>query len=212
MNQSVMRMSKVDFKKEMKDLYNPPSKEIVIVNVPLMNFLMVDGSGNPNTSQQYQEAIEALYAMSYALKFMIKKGKQAIDYCVMPLEGLWWIDDGFLLSMEDKDSWKWTSIIMQPHLVTEALFKEALEQVKKKQLAALLKVRFESYNEGLSAQIMHLGPYSSEKPTVERLHAFIEEENYVTSGKHHEIYLSDPRKSAPEKMKTIIRQPIKKKQ
>ena len=202
---------KVDFKEEYKHLYNPSSKEAVIVDVPEMNFLMMDGAGNPNTAPEYKEAIEALYAMSYALKFMVKKGEAAVDYGVMPLEGLWWADDMTQFSVENKDIWKWTAMIMQPKYVTKDLFNKAIEQVKKKKsLPALPKMRFESFHEGLAAQIMHLGPYSAEGPTIERLRDFIKENGYQLRGKHHEIYLTDPQRSAPEKMKTVIRQPVRK--
>lgn len=202
-------MTKTDFKKELKHLYNPSAKEVVIVDVPKVNFLMIDGAGDPNTAQEFRDAIEALYAVSYALKFMIKREKQ-IDYIVMPLEGLWWVDDMTQFSMENKDIWKWTQMIMQPEFVTKDLVEKALEQAeKKKNPPALSKIRFESLHEGLSAQIMHIGPYSAEGPTIEKLHNFIRENGYEPRGKHHEIYLSDPRKSAPEKMRTVIRQPMK---
>ena len=204
-------MTKIDFKKELKHLYNPSPKEVVVVDVPEMHFLMVNGAGNPNTAQEYKDAVEALYSVSYALKFMIKKGEAAVDYGVMPLEGLWWADDMTQFRVENKDIWKWTSMIMQPQYVTEDLFNRAIEQVKKKKsLPALPKMRLESYREGLVTQIMHLGPYSAEGPTVERLHAFISENGYELSGKHHEIYLTDPQRSVPEKMKTVIRQPVRK--
>ena len=200
-------MEKIDFKKELKHLYNPSAKEVVIVDVPIMNFLMIDGIGEPNTSQDYKDAIEALYALSYSLKFMIKNWKIAIDYGVMPLEGFWWTDDMTDFNVGNKDIWKWTAMIMQPEYVTKELFGEALGQVaKKKNPAALPKVRFENFHEGLSAQIMHIGPYSAEGPTIEKIHGFINEKGYKLNGKHHEIYLSDPRKTAPEKMKTVIRQ------
>ena len=202
---------KVDFRKELKHLYNPSSKEATIVDVPEMNFLMVDGAGNPNTAQEYKDAVEALYGVSYALKFMVKKGEAAVDYGVMPLEGLWWADDMTQFSVENKDIWKWTSMIMQPKYVTEDLFDIAIVQVaKKKSLPALSNMRFESFHEGLAAQIMHLGPYSAEGPPIERLHNFIKENGYELRGKHHEIYLTDPQRSAPEKMKTVLRQPIRK--
>ncbi|MEM2955525.1 MAG: GyrI-like domain-containing protein [Nitrososphaerales archaeon] len=202
-------MPKIDLKKELKHLYNPSAKEVVIVDVPRMNFLMIDGVGDPNKAQEFKDAVEALYSVSYALKFMIKKEKKAIDYSVMPLEGLWWVDDMSKFSIEDKDAWKWTVMIMQPEFVTKDLFKKALEQVgKKKNLLALSKMRFEDFHEGLSAQIMHIGPYSAEGPTIKKLHNFIKEKGYELRGRHHEIYLGDPRKSAPERMKTIIRQPI----
>lgn len=202
-------MIKIDLKKDLKHLYNPSSKEVAVVDVSEVEFLMVDGAGNPNTAQEYKDAIEALYSVSYALKFMVKKGESAIDYAVMPLEGLWWVDDMTQFSMENKDAWKWTAMIMQPEYVTEGLVNAALRQVeKKKNPPALSKIRFESFHEGLSAQIMHIGPYSAEGPTIERLHNFIKENGYELRGKHHEIYLSDPRRSAPEKMRTVIRQPM----
>ena len=202
-------MTKIDVKKELKHLYNPSVKEVEIVNVPLLSFLMIDGSGDPNTVQKYKDAVEALFAVSYALKFIVKKEK-GVDYGVLPLEGLWWTDDMTQFSMENKDLWKWTSMIMQPEYVTEDLVDRALEQVaKKKDLPSLPKVRSESFQEGLSAQIMHIGPYSAEGPTIERLHNFIREKGFELRAKHHEIYLSDPRRSAPERMKTVIRQPMK---
>jgi len=204
-----MFMAKIDFKKELKHLYNPSTKKVEIVDVPMMDFLIVNGSGDPNTAQEYKDAVEALFAVSYALKFMVKKGK-GVDYGVLPLEGLWWADDMTQFSTENKDIWKWTSMIMQPEYVTEDLVSKALEQVeKKKNPTALSKIRFESFHEGLSAQIMHIGPYSAEAPTIEKLHNFIKENGYELRGKHHEIYLSDPRRSTPEKLKTIIRQPMK---
>ncbi|UCD27242.1 MAG: GyrI-like domain-containing protein [Candidatus Bathyarchaeota archaeon] len=202
-------MMKIDFKRELKPLYNPSSKKVVIVDVPKMSFLMVDGAGDPNNAKEYKDAVEVLFAVSYALKFMIKK-RTAMDYRVLPLEGLWWTDDMTQFSVENKDIWKWTSMIMQPEYVTEDLVGKALEQVeKKKNLSALSEIRYGSFHEGLSAQIMHIGPYSDEGPTIDKLHDFIRETGHELCGKHHEIYLSDPRRSAPEKMKTVIRQPMK---
>ncbi|CEG13547.1 conserved hypothetical protein [groundwater metagenome] len=205
------KMEKTDFKKELKYLYAPPAKEIEIVNVPQMNFLMIDGIGNPDTSQEFKEAIETLYAVSYTIKFIVKKEK-SINYVVMPLEGLWWADDMASFSSEgmDKNSWKWTLMIMQPECVTKNIFSKAIEEVKKKKnLPFLSKIRLENLQEGLSAQILYIGPYDAEHTTIEKIHAFIKERGYKFSGKHHEIYLSDPRKTAPEKLKTIIRQPVK---
>lgn len=205
-------MKKIDFKKELKQLYNSSAKEVAIVDVPEMNYLMIDGKGDPNTAQEYQDAVEALYAVAYALKFMIKKGKDPVDYGVMPLEGLWWTDDMADFSTNNKDNWKWTAMIMQPEFVTEDLYEEALEQVKKKKNPpALPKMRFENFREGISGQIMYIGPYSEEGPTIEKLHNFIREKGYDFEGlsqKHHEIYLGDPRRTAPKKLKTVIRQPI----
>lgn len=202
-------MLKIDWKKELKHLYRPSARAPVAVDVPAMNFLMIDGAGDPNTAQEYQQAVEALYAVAYALKFMVKKGPAAVDYGVMPLEGLWWVDDMRQFSVDDKGAWQWTMMIMQPEHVTEALLEEALEQVRvKKDPAALARMRFESYHEGLSAQIMHVGPYAAEAPTIEKIHRFIAENGYQLRGKHHEIYLGDPRRTAPERLKTIIRQPM----
>lgn len=204
-------MLKIDYKKELKNLYNTSIEKVNIVDVPAMNFLTVNGSGDPNTSKQYQEAIEALFKVSYALKFMVKKSKHAVDFAVMPLEGLWWFEGVEQVNLENKNTWSWTSLIMQPKYVDKALVNEAIEQTrKKKDLAALPKIRFESFKEGLSAQIMHIGPYANEKPTIEKLHNFIDENGYKFNGKHHEIYLGDPRRTKPEKLKTIVRQPISK--
>ena len=206
-------MKKIDCKKELKHLYNSSAKEATIVNVPPMNFLMIDGEGDPNISKSYQDSIEALFSVSYALKFMIKKGKLQIDYGVLPLEGLWWADDMTNFNAQNKNKWKWTSMIMQPEYITQEIVVSAIEQVKKKKnLVALPKMRFESFNEGDAVQIMHIGPFSEEDPTIEKVHSFIRENGcQLTTGKHHEIYLSDFRKTASSKLKTIIRQPIKRK-
>ncbi len=202
-------VEKIDYKKQLKHLYKPSAKKVEIVDVPEMNFLMIDGEGDPNTSQDYQDAVEALFALSYTLKFMIKKGKLAIDYGVMPLEGLWWADDMSQFAAGNKDKWKWTAMIMQPGHVTTELLGEAVEHVrKKKNPPALPRIRFEAFAEGKAAQTMHIGPFSEEGPTVEKVHKFIEESGCKRSGKHHEVYLSDIRRAAPEKWKTIVRQPM----
>ncbi len=201
-------MLKIDFKKEYKSLYHPSGKEAVLIEVPPLNYLMVDGAGNPNIAQEFQNAVEVLYGLSYALRFQLKK-TETVNYTVMPLEGLWWTDHMSEFDMNDKEKWKWTLMIMQPGYVTEDLFKSTLEQVKgKKDLPALARIRFGSLDEGMSAQIMHVGPYSTEGATVEKLHSFIKEKGWRPNGKHHEIYLSDPRRTNPEKMKTLIRQPV----
>jgi hypothetical protein len=180
-------MTKIDFKKELKHLYKPSAKKVEIVDVPQMNFLMIDGEGDPNTSQEFQDAIEALYSLSYTLKFMIKKGDLKIDFGVMPLEGLWWTDDMSQFSTENKENWKWTLMIMQPEYVTAELFNEAANQVKKKKNPpALSKVRFEVLSEAKAAQIMHIGPFSEEGPTIKKVHNFIQENGCKLSGKHHE--------------------------
>jgi len=202
-------MEKIDFKKELKHLYKPSAKKVDVVEVPQLNYLMIDGEGDPNTSQSFQDAIDVLYPLSYALKSMIKRAELGIDYSVLPLEGLWWADDMSSFRVENKDSWKWTLMIMQPELVTNEMVQEAIEQVRvKKNPVSLPLVRFESFEEGKVAQIMHIGPFSEEGPTVEKVHSFIEESGSQRRGKHHEIYLSDIRRAAPEKWKTIIRQPM----
>jgi len=199
---------RLDLKKQLKHLYAPSAKEIGIVDVPAMRFLMVDGAGNPNTSQAFQEATEALYAVSYACKFAIKR-QEGIDYPVMALEGLWWAEDMSAYTGGAKDDWLWRLMIMQPEPVTEEHVDRAIDEVnRKKGLPALAAMRFETFHEGLAAQIMHLGPYDAEAPTVARLHAFIEEHGYALRGLHHEIYVGDPRRSAPEKLRTVLRQPV----
>jgi hypothetical protein len=202
-------MGKVDVKRELKLPYQPPSKVVVRIDVPAMNFLMVDGEGDPNTSQQFKDAVETLYPLSYTLKFLVKKGPKAIDYGVMPLEGLWWSDDMSTFTAGDKSKWKWTLMIMQPKYITRDLVEVAILEVgNKKNPAALPKARFEAFSEGLAAQTMHIGPFSDEGPAVQRVHDFIDSCGYKRSGKHHEIYLSDIRKAEPKKWKTIIRQPM----
>ena len=202
-------MKKIDYKKELKHLYRPSAKNVVVVEVPAMNFLMIDGAGDPNTTPFFQEATKALFAVSYGLKFMSKKGEQQVDYGVMPLEGLWWADDMTQFSVEKKGDWQWTLMMMQPAFVTPELFAKAVEQVKKKKNPpALPLMRFEVYAEGKAAQIMHIGPFSEEGPTIEKVHAFIDENGGQLSGKHHEIYLSDIRRAAPKNWKTVIRQPF----
>jgi len=201
--------TKIDFKKQLKHLYNPSSKQVTVVDVPELNFLMIDGEGDPNTSEAYQDAIETLFAVSYALKFAIKRGESGIDFAVMPLEGLWWVEDMTQFSMENRDAWKWTAMIMQPAYVTQQLVEGAVKQVeKKKGLASLSDMRFAAFPEGTAAQIMYFGPYSEEAPTIDKIHGFIRDQGYRLRGKHHEIYLSDPRRTAPHKLKTIIRQPF----
>ncbi len=202
-------MDKIDFKKELKHLYKPSAKKVDVVEVPQFNYLMIDGEGDPNTSQSFQDAIDVLYPLSYTLKFMIKRGEIGIDYGVLPLEGLWWADDMSAFSIENKEGWKWTLMIMQPELVTKEMVQNAIGQVsEKKNPVSLPLVRFELFEEGKVAQIMHIGPFSEEGPTVEKVHSFIKENGSQRRGKHHEIYLSDIRRAAPEKWKTIIRQPM----
>lgn len=201
-------MQMVDLKKELKHLYQPSAKEVVQVLVPSMNFLVVDGNGDPNTSQAYAEAVEGLFAVSYAIKFMVKKGDLAIDYGVMPLEGLWWADDMSSFSPSNKSEWRWTMMIMQPSFVTREAIAKAIAGVKvKKDPLALSKMRVEEFAEGRCAQILHVGPFSEEGPTIEQVHHYIDTRG-TRRGKHHEIYLSDIRRADPAKWKTVIRQPM----
>ncbi len=203
-------MEKIDLKRELKHLYLPSAKHITAVDVPAMDFLMLDGQGDPNTSQAYADAVEALFSLSYAIKFAVKKGPLAIDYGVMPLEGLWWADDMSDFATGDRSGWKWTMMIMQPHFITGELVEETREAVRtKKDPAALSAVRFETFTEGAAAQTMHVGPFSEEGPVIERVHDFIAESGRERSGKHHEIYLTDIRRADPAKWKTVIRQPLR---
>ncbi|MCE2613023.1 GyrI-like domain-containing protein [Flavobacteriaceae bacterium D16] len=201
-------MSKRDLKKELKSFYQPRQSKVVTVDVPRFSFLMIDGKGDPNTAIEYKQAVEALFSLSYTLKFIVKKGLLGIDYGVMPLEGLWWAEDMENFENIPKDDWFWTAMIMQPEMISQELVTEATENLKKKkELPALEKVRFEAFEEGRVAQTLHIGPFSEEGPTIRKVHEYIEEMGFAPNGKHHEIYLSDIRRAAPEKWKTIIRQP-----
>jgi hypothetical protein len=201
-------MTKLDWKKELKHLYQPSTKEVMQVDVPAMNYLMIDGKGDPNTAKEYADAIEALFSVAYTLKFMVKKGSLDIDYGVMPLEGLWWADDMSKFTTGDKGNWLWTMMIAQPPFITRVMVDAAIEEViRKKSPAAISRLRFETVTEGLAAQIMHIGPFSEEGPNIARIHDFIAAGGSRLCGKHHEIYLSDIRKAAQAKWKTVIRQP-----
>ena len=201
-------MAKRDFKKELKHLYGPSKKEFSVVDVPPMNFIMIDGRGDPNSAQEYKDAVTTLYPVAYTIKFAIKEQSE-VNFGVMPLEGLWWVPDMELFSVEDKDAWYWTAMIMQPELVSRELFEETCQKVKeKKDPPSLDKLRLESYHEGLCVQLMHIGPYADEAPNIARMHQLAFEQGYQLRGKHHEIYLNDPNRTAPEKLKTVIRQPL----
>lgn len=203
-------MAAIDLKKKLNNLYGPSAKTVVQVDVPSLNYLMVDGAGDPNGSPEFAAAAEALFAVAYTIKFMVKKGPLAVDYRVMPLEGLWWADDMVQFSIHDKSNWKWTLLIMQPDFVSRELEEHAMAEVRRKKApAAIDRIRFEEMHEGVCAQILHVGPFSEEGPTVEKLHRYIESIGRRRTGKHHEIYLSDIRKAAPEKWRTVVRQPMK---
>ncbi len=205
-------MTKIDFTKEYKQLYQPSAREFELVEVPRLTYLMVDGHGDPNTAPVYAQAVEALYGLAYRIKF-ISKAELGRDYVVPPLEGLWWADDynSFTTAL-DKSKWDWTMLIMVPEWISRELYERALDELRrKKPLPALEAIRMEPYEEGLAAQILHIGPYDAEGPVLARLHQeWIPQHGYVESGKHHEIYLSDPRRVEPAKLKTVLRQPVRK--
>jgi hypothetical protein len=213
-------MKKLDLKKDLKYLYQPSAKKVELVKVPKFQFVMVDGKiekgMSPGTSPSFAEATQALYGIAYTLKFASKLDKKnPIDYPVMALEGLWWIEDG-TFDIAKPGNWHWTVMIMQPDHITEAMFESALHKVveKKGDSPSLAKVRLGTFEEGLCVQTMHIGPYATEPATVDRMHAFMQENGYRDrvglGGKHHEIYLGDPRKADPSKLKTVLRHPVEK--
>ncbi len=199
----------LDIKKQLKQLYSAPEQAPVIVEVPELEFLMIDGAGDPRSAQAYQDAVSALYGLAYGLKFALKKRDPAADYAVAPLEGQWWTEDVAAFSYDDRSNWRWCMMICQPVAPPPELLAALAEDVaRKKGLPAARQVRLARLHEGLAAQIMHVGPYAAEPPTIARLHEFIGAQGYRLVGKHHEIYLGDPSRTAPEKLRTIIRQPI----
>jgi hypothetical protein len=199
-------MAKTDLKKDLKPLYTASAQEAAMVTVPPRRYLMINGYGYPDNNPEFQARMEALYTASYTLKFMLKK--TGLDYVVPPLEGLWWMLMGDF-DLDRRDDWRWTLMIPQPEEVTNDLLAQAVAAAqKKKARPALERLRLETYNEGEAAQILHVGPYDAVAATMERLHAFIRQKGYHFCGKHHEIYLSDPRRTPPEKLKTILRQGI----
>jgi hypothetical protein len=213
-------MKILDLKKQYKHLYQPPAKKVEIINVPCLQFAMIDGAiekgSEPGKSPSFGEATQALYSISYTLKFMLKKRKtNAVDYPVMALEGLWWVEDG-VFDITVKDNWFYTLMILQPEIITQDIFEEGIEQVRRKRgdSPALARVRLADFEEGLCMQTMHIGPYATEPATVERMRYFAVETGYRDrvglGGKHHEIYLGDPRKADPAKLKTVLRHPLEK--
>lgn len=199
---------KVDLRKELKALYAPPRGKFVVVDVPPLAFLTIDGMGDPNTAPAYREALEALYGIAYTLKFALKR--QERDFSVGALEGLWWADDEAVFLAGARDEWHWSMMIAVPDFVTPALVEAARGEIAaKKDLPGVARLRWERFHEGMAVQTLYLGPYAGEGPTIAGLHAYIEGLGKQLHGKHHEIYLSDPRRTAPEKLKTIIRQPFR---
>jgi hypothetical protein len=202
-------MSKVDLKKEFKPLYTAFDHAVDLINVPALNYLRIDGNGDPATSAAFDAAVEALYALAYGIKTQLKHSAAGRDYVVMPLEGLWWAEDATDYTSRPPASWQWTLMIVQPDEVSPRLVKAVSQEIAEKNpLPALQQVRFEPFHEGLAAQIMHIGPYTTIAATIARLHTFLARNDYAMHGTHHEIYLSDRRRTAPEKLKTIIRQPV----
>lgn len=202
-------MEKIDFKKTLKALYNPPAGEFVTVEVPTMQFVKIDGEGNPNTSAAYKAALEWLYSVSYGMKFAARAalGK---DYTVPPLEGLWWADDPAAFAARRKDEWKWTMMIMAPDFVGRALFDQAVARASKKLGEMPPTLRLKPNKEGLCLQTLHIGSYDDETPVLARLHnEVMPAKSLAFNGPHHEIYLSDTRKVVPAKLRTILRQPVK---
>ncbi|MBD8042735.1 GyrI-like domain-containing protein [Arthrobacter sp. Sa2BUA2] len=202
-------MDKFDIKKERPELY-APGADFTLVEVPEQNFIAMDGQGNPNTSPGYAAAVEALYSVAYTLKFAAKR-TLGRDSVVGPLEGLWRAENPADFVRGNKDSWEWTMLISQPEWITPALLDDAVAQVlAKKGLESVERVRWLSLAEGLSVQILHTGPYDDEAPVLARLHNdYMPGNSLEFNGDHHEIYLSDPRRTAPEKLKTILRQPVR---
>jgi hypothetical protein len=211
-------MLTLDLKKQLKHLYQPSPKTIETVEVPAMEFLMIDGAIEPGqapgTSPLFQENTGALYGMAYTLKFLFKKRPvDPVDYPVMALEGLWWVVDGHF-DIRVKDNWWYTLMILVPDLVTAEAFEQGLAQMKKKKgdQPAFSRLRLESFTEGLCVQTMHIGPYATEPETLDRMHAYMTasglQDRVGLGGKHHEIYLGDPRQAAPEKLKTVLRHPV----
>ncbi len=200
-------MDKIDLRKQWKPFYTAKSKP-AIIDVPEIPLLMIDGRGDPNSSEEFKAAIGALYGLSYTLKFT-EKQSTGRDWTVMGLEGLWWADDMRVFAAGDRDAWKWTLMIAQPPIATQAMVDAAAEALRKKGKGAGLDLaRLERLTEGLSVQVMHVGPYDAEEPTVQAMHEFARAEGYRLRGKHHEIYMSDARRVPPERLKTILRQPV----
>jgi hypothetical protein len=203
-----MPVTTIDLMREFRPLYSP-GRTPAMVTVPEFLFLMIDGQGDPNANPEYEQAVAALYAVSYSVKFELKRAHQGLNYRVLPLEGLWWAADMAAFQLQDRAKWEWTMMIRQPDLVEPDLVDEAARMVAaRRSLPAAFRLRLERFDEGQAAQVMHVGPFTAEGPTIERLHAFVTAQGCELAGKHHEIYLGDPHRTAPERLKTILRQPV----
>lgn len=204
-------MEMIDFKKVYKAFYSPKPGKPEIVTLPEMLYVMVDGQGDPNTSIDFQNAIGALYSVVYSLKFWRKKSSLTPDYSVGPLEALWSVKSGETFATSPKKDWLWTAMLWLPDFISDKDVKNQTELARaKKPNPALNKVYLKKFNEGTAVQIMHIGPYGEEQPNIELMHDYALQQGYQLHGKHHEIYLGDPRRAAPEKLRTILRQPIRK--
>lgn len=184
-------------------------REPVFVKVPAMKYLMVDGQGDPSTSQDFRDAIGALYGLAYTLRFMLK-ARGAAESVPMPLEGLFWADDMSAFMKARRGEWNWTLMLLQPSAVDAKLLAEARARLARKQNNVKVPVKLRRFAEGMCAQVLHLGPYAAERPTIAGLHRFIVDHGYELAGRHHEIYISQPGRGDPAKMKTVIRQPVRK--
>ena len=208
-----MNPQKYDVKRALRSLYAPPATDFVVVDVPPIIYVAIDGHGDPNTSDDYALAVEALYSVAYGIKFGSKRAGR--DFVVAPLEGLWFADDPEVFVARDKSAWSWTMLIAQPDWISEGDVADAVAAVRAKAAprspnAALGLLRLRRIEEGRSAQILHVGPYDDEAPTLARLHdEWLPAHGFTFNGPHHEIYLSDPRRAAPEKLRTILRQPVR---
>lgn len=199
---------KLDLRKSSPTLYAPPRDDFTLVKVPKFNFVMIDGRGDPNKVPEYEAALNWLYSVSYWMKSLSKQAGS--DYVVPPLEGLWWSEDLKAFAAAKRDRWQWTMMIIAPGLVGRKQFTAAVAHTARKLGEAPRTLRFEPFEEGLSVQILHIGSYADEAPTIKRLHEkFLPANGLRENGHHHEIYLSDPRRVAAEKLKTIIRQPVR---
>jgi len=199
-------LTTIDYAREWRELYTAGS-EPALVEVPPLRFLMVDGEGDPRAAPAFADAIAALYAIAYPAKFALRR-LIGVDHRVPPLEALWWSPDAAPFAAAKRSEWRWTAMVMQPESLTEEIVERARAKAAAKKLVALARVRLDALDEGHAAQVLHIGPYSAEGPTIERLHAFIEAQGLRPRGAHHEIYLGDPRRCAPARLRTIVRQPV----
>jgi hypothetical protein len=202
-------MQNYDIKRHRPTLYGAKRGQFDIIDVPPMKFLMADGHGSPNTSPEYPEVVTALYTVSYAIR-AVAKDELKRTHTVGPLEGLWDAENLQAFHTRDEDAWEWTLMIVQPDWITSEIVDAAMERVQRtKDLSAASKVRFEEYPEGKSVQVLHIGPYDEEGPTIARMHdEFMPAEGLAPRGRHHEIYLSDARRTDPSRLRTILRQPV----